>query len=80
MLKGRTSTELCSGEAEFNKVYPQDISKTFLNGQLNVVVYAKSYAVVYDPTTKNQDKVFVDPDFIEPLVLENITIKAKKQS
>lgn len=50
MLKGKTSTELCSGQAEFNKIYPQDISRTFLDGQLNVVVYAKPLAVVYNPS------------------------------
>ena len=81
MLKGRTSTELFSGESEFNKIYPQDISRTFLNGQLNIVVYAKSLAVVYDSTIpKNKDKVFVDPEFIEPLIIENVIIKARRRA
>ena len=76
-----TSTELCSGESEFNKIYPQDISRTFLNGQLNIVVYAKTLEVVYDSTKpKNKEKVFVDPEFIEPLIIENVIIKAKRRA
>lgn len=70
MFKGKTSTELCSGQAEFNKIYPQDISRTFLDGQLNIVVYAKPLAVIYDHTSSRaSQKCFVNPEMIEPLFI-----------
>ncbi len=46
MLKGKISTELYFGETGFNKIYPQDISRTFLDGQVNLVVYAKSINLI----------------------------------
>jgi len=65
MIKGKTSTELCSGETEFNKIYPQDISRTFLNGHLNIVIYAKSNPVIYNPShLKTSKKRFINPEFI----------------
>jgi hypothetical protein len=45
------------------------------------VIYAKSLAVVYDSKlSKSSEKKFINPDFVEPLILENITIKAKKRA
>lgn len=80
MIKGKTSIELCSGETEFNKIYPQDITRTYLDGKLNIVVYPKPLAVVYSHCqSQSVDKCFIDPELIEPLVIENVAIKAKKR-
>lgn len=48
MLKGKTEVELYHGEAEFNKIYAKDISRTFTNGRLNFVVYAKPSMLIYN--------------------------------
>lgn len=47
MLKGKTEVELYHGEAEFNKIYTKDISRTFPNGRLNIVVYTKPSILIY---------------------------------
>jgi hypothetical protein len=47
MIKGKTSVEMYHGTAEFNKIYTQDISKTFLNGKVNILVYSKPSILIY---------------------------------
>lgn len=65
MIKGKTSMELCSGESEFNKIYPQDISKTHPGGKLNIVIYPKPLAVVYRPGhEQSSDTGFIDAELI----------------
>ena len=51
ILKGKTEVELYHGEAEFNKIYTKDISRTFPNGTVNIVIYAKPSALIYDGLT-----------------------------
>lgn len=51
MLKGKTEVELYHGEAEFNKIYAKDISRTFPNGRLNFVVYTKPSMLIYNGVT-----------------------------
>lgn len=51
MLKGKTEVELYHGQAEFNKIYTKDISRTFPNGRLNIIVYAKPSMLIYDGLT-----------------------------
>jgi hypothetical protein len=48
---------------------------------VNIVIYAKSLEVLYDSKQpKYSDKQFINPELIEPLIIENITIKAKKRA
>jgi len=78
MLKGKTEVELYHGSAEFNKIYTRDISRTFPNGRLNLIVYAKPSMLIYDGLTTEFEE-HVDEGMIEPLVIEDVVIKAKKK-
>ena len=78
MLKGKTQVQLYRGEADFNKIYTKDISRTYSNGKLSIVVYARPSSLVYDGR-KSDFQEFVDANSIEPLMINDITIKAKKK-
>lgn len=78
MLKGRTEVELYHGEAMFNKIYTKDISRTFPNGRVNIVVYAKPSILIYDGLTSEYEE-HAEEESIEPLVIQNVIIKAKKK-
>lgn len=56
MLKGKTEVELYQGEAEFNKIYTKDISRTFPNGRVNIVIYAKPSALIYGGLTSEYEE------------------------
>lgn len=66
------------GEAEFNKIYTKDISRTFPNGRVNIVIYAKPSMLIYDGLTSEYEE-HVDQYCVEPLVIEDVVIKAKKK-
>ena len=78
MLKGKTEVGLYHGEAEFNKIYTKDISRTFPNGRVNIVVYAKPSMLVYDGLTSEYEQ-HIDEERVEPLVIQEVIIKAKKK-
>ena len=78
MLKGKTEVELYHGEAEFNKIYTKDISRTFPNGRVNIVIYAKPSILIYDGLTSDYEE-HVHAETIEPLVIQEVIIKAKKK-
>jgi len=44
------------GEAEFNKIYTKDISRTFPNGRVNIVIYAKPSMLIYDGLTSEYEE------------------------
>ena len=66
------------GYAEFNKIYTKDISRTYPNGNVNIVIYAKPSSLIYDGITSEYEE-HIDEVSIEPLILSNILIKAKKK-
>ena len=40
-MGGKTETELYHGEGSFVRVFPRDVSRTFPNGKVCLVIYAK---------------------------------------
>lgn len=76
-MKGKTEVELYKGEASFVKLYARDVSRNYPEGKINLVVYAKPSTLVY--SNSGSYEKYVKPEEIEPLVIEDITIKAKKK-
>jgi len=75
-MGGRTEAELFRGSANFFKIYPKDVSRYFEGRKLNLVIYARPSIISYsDDLSKN----IVESDLIEPLLIEGITVKAKKK-
>lgn len=78
MLKGKTEVELYHGEAEFNKIYTKDISRTFPNGRVNIVIYPKPSVLIYHGLTSEYEE-HIDELSVEPLIISELVIKAKKK-
>ena len=76
-MKGKTEVELYKGEASFVKLYARDVSRSYVNGKVNLVVYAKPSTLLY--SNSNSYEINANPNDIEPLIIEDITIKAKKK-
>ena len=76
-MKGKTEVELYKGEASFVKIYARDVSRSYQDGKVNLVVYPKPSTLVY--SNNGSFEVSVDSKEIEPLILEDISIKAKKK-
>lgn len=79
MLKGKTEVELYHGNTEFNKIYTKDISRTFSNGKINFVIYPKPNMLIYNGLTSEYEEN-INYELIEPLIINDITIKAKKKN
>jgi len=41
-MKGKMEAELYHGEGAFQKVFPRDVSRHYVEGKLNYVIYPKS--------------------------------------
>lgn len=76
-MKGKTEVELYKGEASFVKLYARDVSRSYHNGKVSLVIYAKPSTLLYSGSSSYE--IHVEPTEIEPLVIEDITIKAKKK-
>lgn len=77
-LKGKSEVDLYKGEASFQKIYARDISRGYSQGKVAIVIYPKASTVKY--YTEGLNEYNVDSEEIEPLVIEDITIKAKRKS
>jgi len=66
------------GEGAFLKVYPRDVSRVYPEGKLNFVVYSKPSMLKFTSNASSLEQV-VDSSLIEPLLIKDISIKAKKK-
>ena len=76
-MKGKTEVELYKGEASFVKLYARDVSRVYLDGKINLVIYSKPSTLLY--AGSNSYEVVINSEDIEPLIIENLMIKAKKK-
>ena len=76
-LKGKAECELFNGESSFLKMALRDVSRTFFGRTLNLVIYAKPSVLRYSEESPETHRV--DPEQIEPLIIEGIVVKAKKR-
>ena len=77
-MKGKTEVEMYHGEGSFLKVYPRDVSRGFAEGKINFVVYSKASMLKFSSNASAVEKI-VDSNLIEPLLISDISIKAKKK-
>lgn len=76
-MKGKTEVEMYHGEGSFLKVYPRDVSRSHPNGKVHFVVYPKPSTLRFSSSSNVVEKV-VESNEIEPLLISDVTIKAKK--
>jgi hypothetical protein len=78
-IKGKTEVDLYHGEATYQKVYPRDVSRQYSEGKVNLVIYPKSSLIQFSSSASTLESR-VRSEEIEPLMLKDITIRAKKKS
>lgn len=66
-MKGKTEVELYNGEASFLKLYARDVSRSYRDGKVNIVIYPKPSTLVY--SSSGSVESYVDSNQIEPLLL-----------
>ena len=76
-LKGKIESELYHGTSGFAKMAARDVSRVFIKKTLNLVVYPKPTMLRYSGESSIEEHI--DHSLIEPLVIHNISIKAKKR-
>lgn len=77
-MKGKSEVELYHGEGSFMKVYPREVSRSYPEGKVNFIIYCKSSMVKFSTSSSMVEEV-VDSELIEPLLISDIQIKAKKK-
>lgn len=77
-MKGKTEAELYHGEGNYSKIYPRDVSRSYEGGKVNFVVYPKPSMLYYSGNTSSLE-IKVNHEEIEPLVITDLTIRAKKK-
>lgn len=77
-MKGKTEAELYHGEGNYSKIYPRDVSRSYEGGRVNFVVYPKPSMLYYSGNASSLEEK-VNCDEIEPLVLRDLVIRAKKK-
>lgn len=66
------------GEGSFLKIYPREVSRGYAGGKINFVIYPKSSLLKFTSNSIALEKI-VNSDSIEPLLIQDISIKAKKK-
>lgn len=78
-IQGKIEVDLYHGEGEFKKISPKDVSRHFGGGVVNIVIYPKKSLVNFTGEVTKYEKL-IDSDLIEPLIIRDVLIKAKKKS
>ena len=80
ILKGSVEKDLLNGSADFEKVQIKEVTSHFRNGWVFFVVYAKMPSIFAKTQKNNEKNEIIEVDFMEikPLILEQVTVKAKK--
>ena len=76
-IQGRVEVDLYHGEADFKKVYPVDVSRSFPGGVIGAVIYPKPSILKHCNTLK-EPQFEVPYEEIEPLVVPDVLVRAKK--
>lgn len=77
-MKGKTEVEMYHGEGSFLKVYPRDVSRSYPEGKINFVIYSKASMIKFSSNASVMEKI-VESSLIEPLLISDVSIKAKKK-
>ena len=77
-MKGKTEVEMYHGDGSFLKIYPREVSRHYIEGKLNFVIYAKPSVLQFSNNSSSLERE-VNSSLIEPLLLKDISIRAKKK-
>jgi hypothetical protein len=77
-IQGRTEVDLYHGEASFAKISPRDVSRSFPNGKVDFIVYPRQSLIQFSTSATSLEEHINAVD-IEPLIIKDITIRAKKK-
>lgn len=77
-MKGKTEIEIYHGEGNFLRVYPRDVSRNYASGKLNFVIYSKPSMLKFSSNASSLEQ-HVSSEDIEPLLIKDLQIKAKKK-
>ncbi|MCB0368409.1 MAG: hypothetical protein KDD45_02965 [Bdellovibrionales bacterium] len=76
-VKGKIEAELYHGSTSFVKMACRDVSRSFVNKTVNLVVYPKPTVLKYSGESSIEE--YIDYSLIEPLIIHGVSIKAKKR-
>ena len=76
-LKGKIESELYHGAAGFAKMAARDVTRGFPNRTMNLVVYPKPTMLKYSGESSIEEHI--EHSLIEPLVIHDVIVKAKKR-
>lgn len=77
-IQGKTEADLYHAEAQFQKIYPRDVSRYFENGKLSIVIYPKPSLIRFANSASALER-HVRTEDIEPCLIKDITVRAKKK-
>ena len=58
---------------------PKDVSRHFCGGVVSIIIYPKKSLLNFTGEVAKYEKI-IDPELIEPLVIRDVVIKAKKKA
>lgn len=70
--------EMYHGEGSFLKVYPRDVSRSYPEGKISFVIYSKPSLVQFSSSSSGVERI-AESDQIEPLLIKDVVIRAKKK-
>lgn len=76
-IKGKIDSELYHGTANFVKLAPRDVSRGYCSKTVSLVVYSQPSMLRYSGESSIEEHI--DYKLIEPLIIKDVTIKAKKR-
>lgn len=78
-IKGKIEAELYHGEAHYQKMAPRDVTRNLPHSKMHLVVYPKPSLLKFATNNSSVEQI-VNVDEIEPVIIKDITIRAKKKS
>lgn len=77
-MKGKTEIEMYHGEGSFLKVYARDVSRSYPEGKVNFIIYPKDSLLKFSSNASSLEKI-VQSSSIEPMLIKDVSIRAKKK-
>ena len=77
-MGGKIEVDLYHGEAEFKRIFPSDITRRYSADPIKIIIYPKGSVLKFTNAGEEHERE-INPDEIEPLVINDVTVKAKKK-
>ena len=79
IFKGNNESEIFQGEGRMKKLQFKEVSSFYTSHNLFFIIYAKSQSMKYSEESNVYQERLVNCGLVRPLVITNITVKAKKK-